>query len=401
MPQKQYYLLACSLFCLFAPNLSAEEKESVAIEQEIPAQPFNPFTGRVTGNKVRLRTQPNLEAHVVREINNSEVFAFVGEESDYYAVQPSKETKGYVFRTFVLDNVVEGDRVNIRLFPDIEAPIIGRLNSGDHISGELCSTNNKWLEIDAPNSCRFFVAKEYVNNIGPVEMLAQMETRRAEGSHHLNAAFLYARSEMQKPFQEIDLDGINHKFETLVNDYSEFSDIVTKASEANTLIQETYGQRKMAFLKTHSEAPADQGRKLAEMGKELKPNSAEISDIGEAAAATIGLSSVNDKMLVWYPLEESFYHLWAVTNDGKSMEQFYEEEELNATVLSGILEPYTKPVKNRPGDFILRIDNIPVAFLYSTKVNLEHQVGKEVSVIATPRPNNNFAFPAYYVISVE
>ncbi|NGX54850.1 MAG: hypothetical protein KR126chlam2_00470 [Chlamydiae bacterium] len=400
MPKKQHYLLACSLFCLFASNICAEE-ESVAAQQEIPAQPFQPFTGRVTGSKVRLRTQPSLEAHVVREINNSEVFAIIAEDGDYYSVQPSKETKGFVFRTFVLDNVVEGDRVNVRLFPDIEAPIIGRLNSGDHIKGQLCSTNNKWLEIDAPNSCHFFVAREYVNNIGPVEMLAQMETRRAEGSHHLNAAFLYARSEMQKPFQEIDLDGINRKFETLVNDYSEFSDIVAKASEANSLIQETYGQRKVAFSETNNGAPSDQGRKLAEMGKGLKQNSAEIATIGEAAAATIGLSSVNDKMLVWHPLEESFFHLWAVTNDGKSLEQFYEEEELNATVLSGIVEPYTKPVKNRPGDFILRNENIPVAFLYSTKVNLEHQVGKQVTVVATPRPNNNFAFPAYYVISVE
>ncbi|NGX53996.1 MAG: hypothetical protein K1000chlam4_00717 [Chlamydiae bacterium] len=401
MPKKQYYLLACSLLCLFTPNLTAEEEESVAVEQEIPAQPFQPFTGRVSGNKVRLRTQPSLEAHVVREINNSEAFAIVGEESDYYAVQPSKETKGYVFRTFVLDSVVEGDRVNVRLFPDIEAPIIGRLNSGDRIDGQLSSTNNKWLEIDAPNSCHFFVAKEYVNNIGPVEMLAQMETRRVEGSHHLNAAFLYARSEMQKPFQEIDLDGINRKFETLVNDYSEFSDIVTKASQANTLIQETYGQRKVAFLETNSEAPTIQGRKLAEMGKELKQTSAEIAVIGEAAATTMGLASVNDKMLVWHPLEESLFHLWAVGNEGKSMEQFYEEEELNATVLSGILEPYSKPVKNRPGDFILRNENMPVAFLYSTKVNLEHQIGKQVTVVATPRPNNNFAFPAYYVISVE
>jgi hypothetical protein len=58
-------------------------------------------------------------------------------------------------------------------------------------------------------------------------------------------------------------------------------------------------------------------------------------------------------------------------------------------------------VKNKPGDFILRNKDIPVGYVYSTIVNLQSLVGKNVRLIAAPRPNNNFAFKAYYVLAAE
>jgi len=45
--------------------------------------------------------------------------------------------------------------------------------------------------------------------------------------------------------------------------------------------------------------------------------------------------------------------------------------------------------------------DLGVAYLYSTQVNLEDFVGKRVTLLVSPRPNNNFAFPAYYVFEVE
>ncbi|MCH9625881.1 MAG: hypothetical protein S4CHLAM123_10660 [Chlamydiales bacterium] len=132
-----------------------------------------------------------------------------------------------------------------------------------------------------------------------------------------------------------------------------------------------------------------------------------VTNIAEAATTTFGLATtlsgekLTDKMLVWQPLEESLFHLWAAVNSDQDMEEFYQQEEQGATLLSGIVEPYNRPVKNRPGDFLLKSDALPIAFLYSTKVNLEQFVGKKVTVIGAPRPNHNFAFPAYFVLDVE
>jgi hypothetical protein len=376
----------------------------------------NSFTGKVVGSKVRLRTHPSLDSHVVCETRSGELFAVNGEEGEYYTIQPKKGMKGYVFRTFVLDGVVEGDRVNVRLYPDIEAPVVAQLHSGESIEAEVSDANNKWLEIELPESSHFYIAKEYIENIGPVELIANMENRHREATHILSSAFLFAQSHIQKPFEQIDLDAINSTFEKLSNDYADLPDIADRVEEAQSVIQDIYVQKKIAFLESKSQRcpvqvdinPSQLDR-LAKLGIEIQPKQEEknVSEIAEAATDTIGYAStladkeITDKMLIWQPLEESLFHLWAVANGEQELEEFYTSEAMNASMLSGIIEPYNRPVKNRPGDYLLRTENLPVAFLYSTKVNLDRLVGKRVTILASPRPNNNFAFPAYYVLSVE
>ena len=85
------------------------------------------------------------------------------------------------------------------------------------------------------------------------------------------------------------------------------------------------------------------------------------------------------------------------------MEAFYAEQLDNSLQLRGKIQPYRRVVKNKPGNFVLmdQQDDIPIAFLYSTKVNLDRQIGKTVTLRAAPRPNNNFAFPAYFILSVD
>src|SRR5947209_1386500 len=63
---------------------------------------ITPFTGKILRNKVRMRLQPTLDAGVVRELNNGEMIVVVGENEDFFAIQPPSDVKGYIFRTFVL-----------------------------------------------------------------------------------------------------------------------------------------------------------------------------------------------------------------------------------------------------------------------------------------------------------
>ena len=377
---------------------------------------FEPFTGVITGIKVRMRTQPGIDSHVVRETSTGEMFAVVNEINDYYAVVPPKGTKGYVFRTFVLNDIIEGERVNVRLYPDIDAPVVAQFNTGDKVSATVSDMNPKWLTLDLPSSSRFYVAKEYIEKRGDIHLIATIEKRKNEAVHHLSGVSLFAQSEIQKPFEQIDFDKINQKFNHLSKEYHDLPVINEQVREILLVFQDIYVQKKVAFLEGKSDRrsistdidPAHLNR-LAKLGIEIKPASMDKSLVDKASTASqeIGLfSSVNDevitdKMMVWQPLEESLYHFWAASNSEKTVQEFYSEEEQNASVLTGIVEPYSRPVKNRPGDFLLRCENRPVAFLYSTRINLEKHVGQKVSLIAAPRPNHNFAFPAYYVINVE
>ncbi|MFN0064750.1 MAG: SH3 domain-containing protein [Chlamydiales bacterium] len=377
---------------------------------------FEPFTGSVVGSKVRLRTQPNLEGHVICETSSNEMFGVLGEENGYYAISPPRGTKGYVFRTFVLDNTIEGERVNVRLYPDIEAPVIARLNTGDKVSSSVSDANNKWLEIDLPKTAYFYIAKEFIDKKGPIELIAQLESRHHEAMHLLSATFLFAQNEIQKTLPHIDLDAVNNKFTHITTTYADLPDICASAHDANRLIQELYVQKKIAFLESRTnnstsivEFSQEQLDKLAALGIKVNPVQEEsaIAEVGLAASETMGLSStlsdqeMTDKMLLWEPMEQALFHLWAAANNEDSIEDFYRHENLHAIYISGMLEPYNRPVKNVPGDFVLRHNNHPVAFLYSTRVNLQKMVGKNVTIRVAPRPNNHFAYPAYFVLSVE
>ncbi len=377
---------------------------------------FEAFTGAVLGSKVRLRTQPTLESHVVAETSAGQLFGIIGEEKDYYAVQPPRGIKGYVFRTFVLDNIIEGERVNVRLYPDIEAPVIARLNTGDRVTTYSSDANSKWLEIDLPHSAHFYIAKEYIEKKGDLALIKQHETRQSEAAHLLRAACLYAQNEIQKSFPQIEIANMEKKFGDIAYKYSDIADVVANAQEAVQLMQELYTQKKIAFLESRANSgPSvvrfnqDHVARLAALGIEVEALQEEsvVTGLGGAFANTIGVATtlgsdqINDKMLVWQPVEEALFHLWAAANNTDSMEEFYASEDMHAIYISGQIEPYSRPVKNLPGDFMLKNENQPVAFLYSTKVDLSKVVGRNVTVRVAPRPNNHFAFPAYYVLSVE
>ena len=265
-------------------------------------------------------------------------------------------------------------------------------------------------------------------------------------NHLLSSAYLLSQAELRKPFPEISLDRISSSFETIIADFSDFSKQQEKAQEALNLVKEAYLQKKIAFLESQVHNPAGQWdsnsvsisdkiksyqSRLAELAAELREEmpssssqaSSDSSIMAEASSATssetiadieiISLSTnvsssatstsiaLTDKMRVWEPIEESIYRSWVLSHEASTMEDFYMDESDRSPVLSGILESYSQSVKNKPGDYILRINNTPVAYLYSTKVNLDKLIGQRVSIKAAPRPNNNFAFPAYHVITVE
>jgi hypothetical protein len=345
-----------------------------------------PFTAKVKGKKVRMRLNAELDSRVIKEVNANDLLSVVGEKGDFWAVEPPAGTKSYIFRSFVLDNVVEGNRVNVRLEPDLEAPVVSHLNSGDKIHGVISSINNKWLEIDPPAHTHFYVAKEFLENVGGPEVKKHHDKRKSTAEQLFDSASLLSKTELRKAFNEIDLERITHSYNTVINDYAEFPEFADKAREALVSAQEAYIQKKIAYLESKSasneEKQTYESEEASNMFAQPAPNA-------------------TDRMKLWEPIEESLYLTWTRLNEDRPMQEFYEDQKMESVELCGILEAYVSPVKNKPGDFILRDKDLPVAYLYSTHINLTNLVGKKITVVGTPRPNNNFAFPAYFVLNIE
>jgi hypothetical protein len=392
----------CFALLLFASALAA------APQKEQPAPPvkknetFKPFTGKVAANKVRLRVKPDLESHILRQINKNDLLLIVGEDSDFYAVEAPKDAKAYVFRSYILDGRVEANRVNVRLEPHADAPIIGQLQAGDTVKGEICPMNHKWLEIPAPKSTRFYVSKEYVVHAGGPEFLAAMEKRKTQVEELLNAAFLLAETECKKSFEEMSPQPVIEKFHAILHNFSDFPASVATAKEALALLKETYLNKKIAYLESKAElSPTAKAELLAK-------HKAESAEFFTDAPVNIDQNlwtkrskKQRGSLRVWDALEESLYLSWTAFHTGKKIDDFYSEQTANGSVLNGRIEPYVDPVKDRPGDYLLYNKDGQVAYLYSTQVDLNQYIGKDVTILGSPRPNNHFAFPAYFVLGVE
>lgn len=374
--------------CIPFNIVTAQENDVKPIE--LNAKSVSPFTGRLTRNKVRLRNKPSLEGQIIRELNKGDMVVVLEETEEFYAIQPLSDTKAYVFRTFVLDNQIEGDHVNVRLLPDLDAPIIAQLNSGDRVEGIVSSLNNKWLEIAPPLSSRFYVCKDYIEKIGDAQMMTVIAKRREEVNALLQSTYQTSQEEMQKPFSEINLERIHENYQTIMSSFADFPDQAERAKELSISLQEQYLNRKISYLEN----------KATEKAYTFLEN--KQSSIDEQELISMLEEELSGRAALWLPQERTLYEVWAEASGG-SIEEFYSLQKEKAITLEGLLESYKRPVKNRPGDFLLvsKLTNLPIAYLYSTKIDLEGYVGQEITIEAVERTNNHFAFPAYFVLSVD
>ncbi|MEM8728150.1 MAG: SH3 domain-containing protein [Chlamydiota bacterium] len=348
---------------------------------------FKAFTGKIIGNNVRMRIDADLDSHIISELSADDYVVVKDERGEFYAVEPPGDLKAYIFRGFVIDDVVEGQCVNIRLAPDRDAPIIGHYSTGHSIDGKICDGNNKWLEIEVPQESRFYIAKEYVEYAGEPQLKKIQDKRKATVTELLESTKLLSQGEMHKAFPEIDIERITHGYRSIITDYGDLPKFVNQATTELSAIQKDYLHRKIAFLEA----------KASEAGRSISS-----ADIYESAyRASEATSSPTDRMKIWEPIEEALYLGWSSMHHAKTMDDFYTDQKMKCQTVSGILEAYKEPVKNKPGDFILKEHDITIAYVYSTQVDLDRFVGKRVSLLVSPRPNHNFAFPAYYVIEVE
>lgn len=372
---------------------------------------LTPFTGKITKNRVRMRFKPTFDDQVFREMKQGEMVVVLGESDDFYAVQPPLDTKGYVYRTLILDNVVEGNKVNVRLKPDLESPILGQLSHGERVNGTIDSSNPKWMEINLPSTSRFYVSKDFVEKAGDAGLMARLQKKQTEGNNLLTLTNELSEKEIEKAFPQIQSELIKTNYEKLSSDYPEFPEIKTAAQQKWALFQETYLTKKLAYLEQQSNATAAAQAVNHKLAEELNTHKEKLKNLQNEIQSSRPLSIVPSKknvqlplnMTVWIPLEESYFAEWTNQTGKVSPQDYYEHQRENSFTLQGIIEPYQRPVKNKPGDYILTNSSskLPVAFLYSTYVNLQEYVGKEVTIRVNERPNNHFAFPAYFVISVE
>ncbi len=364
------------------------EHHNSTISEELShrsSEVFTPFTGKVTGMKVRLRLQPNTDGSIIREALPGEFWIITNEFQDFYAVQPKSEAKGYVYRTYVLDGIVEGSHVNLRLLPEMQSPVITQLHQGDALSLSSEQKYPKWVEVKIPENVSFYIAKEYIKRIGPKALYAELELKRTHFLDEFKKIQERAEKELKRPFQEIQLAPIANELKALETKIADFPDVLTYARDLISHIQEQYLQ-----LSVTDHHLSKKFVPIKEAIPEKRP--ADEKNAGYEAKTTFSLE------------QQELHIVQKAIEEGRSANEqdFYAQEIARSFTVSGILIPYERTVKNRPGDFIL-VDvhsKVPLAYIYSTKISLQDILGEHITIQATERPNHFFALPAYYAVQI-
>ena len=160
------------------------------------------------------------------------------------------------------------------------------------------------------------------------------------------------------------------QFEAIIRGYSDFPAYTQQAKEGLSLLQDNYLQKKIAYLESKT------GLGESEKAELLKQLSS-LTDFEVKKRPTKAVSRVfenknlTDKMRFWRPSEEALYNSWTNFHTNKGVEDFYNEQKANAIVLNGVVSSFNNSMKNRPGDYVIKNDNVPIAYLYSTVIDLE------------------------------
>lgn len=428
----KYALGICTVITIFSSMIYAESHESAAESQvlvEDTFTPVEPFSGKILGSRVRMRLHPNLDSHIISEVEKGEIFAVVGEQSDYYAIKPPKTTKAYIYRTFVLNDTVDADKVNVRLAADVDSPIVCQVNAGFRVKNPTLVEDNKWVEIDIPDQAYFWISKDYVDNIGRIDLIERFENRKHEVKERLKTAYLLSQAEMRKPFAEINIDATIENFERIIQEYSDFKDETNKAKDYIGVLQKLYAEKNIAYLEEKAALATRQletiqsnqsASEIVEENIVLEEQEAEeLAAVEETSKSTqddvtvafedqlkyltrVSQAPLKDNMKKWLETEDYYYVNWLEEHPQATREEFYQQEDLYSKTLTGTLEPFNHFVKSPPGDYIIRDEHHnPIGYLYSTHVDLQNHVGKSVSVKVVPRNSQSFAFQAYYVLSLD
>jgi len=237
--------------------------------------------------------------------------------------------------------------------------------------------------------------------VGDVAYFHRVEATREHAKTRLEELQSDVAVELRKPFPDINLARQVNELKAIAEQKQDFPEYASRAEDLVKSTQDQYLQLSQSYQATQKVL----ARVADEKSKEVEQKNAQVAMIDSGAPLCQESKGASSKSLS-YSLEQQEAKLLAQAIEAgntASSEAFYAAEFRSSDELFGQLIPYDRAVKNRPGDFML-VDaktKVPLAYLYSSRIDLCPCVGKLVRLLVAKRPNHNFALPAFFVLEVK
>ncbi len=120
---------------------------------------------RVTGDRVSLRAEPNLEGYLLSRAMRGEELIYHDKTNGWVGVQAPESLDFWVASEFIQNGIVQPKILNVRAGPSLNYAKVGEMNQGDAVAvrGEF----NNWLKIVPPSDCSVWISEKYVEYIEP------------------------------------------------------------------------------------------------------------------------------------------------------------------------------------------------------------------------------------------
>lgn len=166
---------------------SAPPKEEAAV----------PFKGEINTDTINVRTDSTVGAPVICTLNRQDPVEVIGELYEWYKIKLPKSAPSYIKKTLVSpidDKTVKvlKDRVNIRLTPSEQSPILGKAHKDEVL--RIAGSEGEWFKIEPSKNSHGWINKKFVHPFRTAIVPPLKETQPAD-------------TMPEEPMREITLDG--------------------------------------------------------------------------------------------------------------------------------------------------------------------------------------------------
>lgn len=120
---------------------------------------------KVTGDRVSLRVKPDINAELLDRAMRGEEFVFLGKTNGWVAIQAPASLDLWVSGQFVQNGSVQPAKLNVRSGPSQNYSVVCVVNKGDSLS--LRGEFNEWLKIAPPEGSRVWISEDYAELVEP------------------------------------------------------------------------------------------------------------------------------------------------------------------------------------------------------------------------------------------
>jgi uncharacterized protein YgiM (DUF1202 family) len=134
------------------------------------------FQGEINADNINIRSDSTITSEVICRLNKDDIVDVSSELYDWYKIKLPKEASLFIKKEFVAivnekTAKVSKDNVNLRLRPDISAPILGKVNKDEAVN--IIGDNGEWYKIEAVANSFGWVHKNFLNKVDKKARIAK------------------------------------------------------------------------------------------------------------------------------------------------------------------------------------------------------------------------------------